>query len=309
LIEDAFDVRPELLVEPFAGGASTSLHLLAAGKVNRALLGDADPMVAAFWQVACADSERLVARMREEHEQFLSGLPEDGLARWDYWKRWVPQHGARAATIRFERAAQCLFLNRTTFSGILHGHAGPIGGRAQVSPYGIGCRYTPHELASRIEYVGELYESGRIVDVLHADWRATLNEVASTYKVLLPERVVAYLDPPYMEKADRLYPTSMDPRSLLHLGLAYYLRTEARFRWILSYDNHPDLMAPAYYGSRRMIGNAEEGVKAWAISKRLIEMNYSASSGTGRGRRKELLVTTLPPSAVPTTAPFEAVEA
>ena len=171
-----------------------------------------------------------------------------------------------------------------------------------------GCRFNPVELGERIQFVGYLYDSGRIVDVWKGDWRTTLDGVASAYKALVPERVVAYLDPPYLDKSGRLYPTTMDPRSLLHLALAEYLRKEARFRWVLSYDNHADLMASAYYGSRRMIGNSEEGVKAWAISKRLIEMNYSASSGTGRGRRKELLVTTLRPAAVPTTAPFELLD-
>jgi hypothetical protein len=38
-------------------------------------------------------------------------------------------------------AVKCLFLNRTTFSGILHGRAGPMGGRKQQSDYKIDCRF------------------------------------------------------------------------------------------------------------------------------------------------------------------------
>jgi hypothetical protein len=41
-------------------------------------------------------------------------------------------------------------------------------------------------------------------------------------------------------------------------------------------------------------------VPAWRISKRLVDLRYSASfTATHRGRREELLLTTLPPSRVP----------
>jgi len=41
----------DLLVEPFAGGASVALALLDEGRSDRVALGDADPLVAAFWSV------------------------------------------------------------------------------------------------------------------------------------------------------------------------------------------------------------------------------------------------------------------
>jgi len=54
--------RPELFVEPFAGGASTALRLAGSGIVDRILLADADPLVTRFWQVAAADTEWLIDR-------------------------------------------------------------------------------------------------------------------------------------------------------------------------------------------------------------------------------------------------------
>src|SRR5947209_4392370 len=103
---------PELFVEPFAGGASTALRLAGAGIVRRVLLADADPLVARFWQVAAADTEWLIDRMWNEPVT---------LEQWDHWKAWQPSHLQDR-----DIAVKCLFLNRTTFSGILHGRAGPI---------------------------------------------------------------------------------------------------------------------------------------------------------------------------------------
>ncbi|HKH52904.1 MAG TPA: DNA adenine methylase, partial [Mycobacterium sp.] len=161
----------DLLVEPFAGGASTSLRLVGNGTVRRVLLADADPLVAAFWQVAASETDALIARMRAEHEQYVASGAAGAVQRWDYWRAWSPTPGTPSATARFETAVKCLYLNRTTFSGILHGRAGPIGGRAQTSAYGIGCRFNPDGLAKRIAYVGHLYDTGRLIDVWCMDWR------------------------------------------------------------------------------------------------------------------------------------------
>jgi DNA adenine methylase len=299
----------DLLVEPFAGGASASLHMLANGAVKRALLADADPMVSSFWQVAAAQTEPLIARMMEEHHDFVAPGGVTALDRWDYWKRWTPRAGMRRGSERFELAVKCLFLNRTTFSGILHGRAGPLGGRSQASIYTIGCRFPPDALAERLRLVGHLYDTGRIVDVWCSDWRVTLDEVASRYKTLLPDNVVAYLDPPYFEKSQRLYALPEASTGFDHVRLAEYLRESAQYRWILSYDHHPELLQASHFGFRRMRSNPLFGVHGWPVSKRLVTLNYTASSGRGRGPKQELLLTTLPPSAVPVDGPFQPVPA
>ena len=186
----------DLLVEPFAGGASTSLRLVGAGIVDRVLLADADPMVASFWQVAASKTDELIDRMTDEHARFVAPGGSTALDRWDFWKAWKPPLRTNVEAIRSDLAMKCLFLNRTTFSGILHGQAGPIGGRRQESDFSIGCRFNIEALAKRLRYVGHLYETGRLIDVWCKGWRATLTDVAEWYPQLLPNRVVAYLDPP-----------------------------------------------------------------------------------------------------------------
>lgn len=308
-----------LLVEPFAGGASASLRLVGQGIVDRVLLADVDPLVTAFWQAAAADTEALIDRMHDEWTRFVKPGGAIGVQRWDHWRSWTPAANAKPTTIRLGLAMQCLFLNRTTFSGILHGKAGPIGGRKQESPYGIGCRWNPESIAERLRYVGHLYGTGRLVDVWRKDWRQTLADVPEYYPHLIPSRVVAYLDPPYIEKASHLYRASFDPRGgygrdevgkskpndhMLHMQLAEYLRTKAQFRWLLSYDNNPLLTgSPWLYAQARMTPSAEDretlGVRSWAMTKRLVTMRYTASGKTGKRSADELLITTLPPSTVP----------
>ncbi|MGV0874954.1 DNA adenine methylase [Mycolicibacterium sp. XJ879] len=308
----------DLLVEPFAGGASTSLRLVGSGIVDRILLADADPLVAAFWQSAAEDTERLIDRAHDEWNRFVRPGGRAGVERWDYWRAWQPRRSAAPRTRRLGAAMKCLFLNRTTFSGILHGTAGPLGGRLQQSPYPIGCRWNPHALAERLRLVGHLYESGRLVDVWRKDWKQTLVDVPEYYPQLLPSRVVAYLDPPYVEKSSALYRASFDPSysyqgtrlaqaskdDSLHLMLAHYLTCKAQFRWVLSYDNHPMLTENRWlYARSRMTPSASDrallGVSQWAISKRLVTTRYSAAGRVGKRSANELLLTTLPPATVP----------
>ncbi|MEU0792430.1 DNA adenine methylase [Amycolatopsis sp. NPDC005961] len=308
-----------LLVEPFAGGASASLRLVGQGIVDRVLLADVDPLVTAFWQAAAADTEALIDRMHDEWTRYVKPGGSTAVGRWDHWRSWAPAQNAKPATVRLGLATQCLFLNRTTFSGILHGKAGPIGGRKQESPYGIGCRWNPEAIEERLRYVGHLYDTGRLVDVWHKDWKQTLDDVPEYYPQLIPSRVVAYLDPPYIEKASHLYRTSFDPRGgyggdradkaeaddhMLHMRLAAYLRTKAQFRWLLSYDNNPLLTESSWlYAHARMTPSRVDqetlGAHSWTLTKRLVKTRYSASGKNGKRDADELLITTLPPSTVP----------
>ena len=314
----------DLFVEPFAGGASTSLRLAGAGIVDRVLLADADPLVAAFWQVAAAQTEKLIDRMADEHRRYLTGSATLALSRWDFWRAWTPSELAAPDTARFDAAVKCLFLNRTTFSGILHGRAGPIGGRAQTSPYGISCRFNLQAISERLRFVGELYDQNRLVDVWCKDWSNTLADVPEWYPQLVPNRVVAYLDPPYLGKSHKLYQRSFDAHGgyapapvndlhwsdeWAHYRLAEHLRRRMRFRWILSYDNHPKLLhETALYAGSRMTPTREEKtvlqIQSWRISKRLVSLRYTAAARARRGPTDEILLTTLPASTVPVDEHF-----
>src|SRR5690606_17733209 len=113
------------------------------------------------------------------------------VSRWDYWRAWETDPGATPEENRANLALKCLFLNRTTFSGILHGSAGPIGGRSQRSRYDIACRFPLEGLAQRIRWVGHLSNTGRLAVVHEGPWRATLDLAVS--QATDPRQLVAYL--------------------------------------------------------------------------------------------------------------------
>ena len=192
------------------------------------------------------------------------------VARWDWWRLAQPAG-------RRDRALKCLFLNRTTFSGILHGRAGPIGGRAQVSPYKIGCRYGVEGLERRIQAVGDLARTGRLLDVWDCDWRRSLRR-ASGFGGLTQDEVAAYLDPPYAQKAPQLYEWSFDSRQ--HEELAAALAGTWGFRWVLSYDDTP-VIRPLY---------ADQP----GLAVRTVDYQYTAARAGDRTSRSELLITSYP---------------
>ncbi|MEV4216811.1 DNA adenine methylase [Nonomuraea sp. NPDC049725] len=258
---------PRLLLEPFCGGATTTLRLLGSGAVEHGILADVDPLIAAFWRTAAFDSKWLIDAM---HEETIS------VARWDWWRAANPRG-------RRERALKCLFLNRTTFSGILHGRAGPIGGRAQKSDYKIDCRFGLEGLTRRIKGVADLASTGRLLDVWEADWRTALGNLSSKFKMLDPGEIVVYLDPPYVDKAQWLYEWSFD--STEHTDLAAWLASDTRYAWLLSYDDNQSIRG--LYKNRP------------AESVLHVSHTYTAAGSVTRTVRDELLVTNLtviPPS-------------
>lgn len=252
---------PRLLIEPFCGGATTTLRLLGADVVPHGVLSDVDPLVSAFWRTAAFDSQWLLTAMREETVT---------VSRWDWWRSYEPRD-------RRGRALKCLFLNRTTFSGILHGRAGPIGGRAQSSAYKIDCRYGLEGLERRIRAVADLASSGRLLDVWDVDWRTALKRVSLRFGNLEKGEIAIYLDPPYVDKARWLYEWSFDSRE--HACLAAALSSDAPYSWLLSYDDTPAI---------RELYTGRPGQKLLHVSHR-----YTAAGSESRTVKDELLVTNL----------------
>src|SRR5438034_1229838 len=112
-------LRPRLLVEPFAGGANVALQLLAYSAVDKVVLGERDALLASFWRTVFFDADWLIEQVQT--------IPVT-VHQWERFRK------APGDTDR-DRALACLFLNRTSFSGILADNAGPIGGRHQRSIY------------------------------------------------------------------------------------------------------------------------------------------------------------------------------
>jgi len=255
--------KPELFVEPFCGGSSIALGLLEMDAVNRVLLSDYDPLVAAFWSEAASNADRLVEDMMKEPVT---------VERWDFWRTAKPRSTRK-------KASKCLFLNRTTFSSIIGSTAGPIGGRAQTSEYAIGCRFQKEPLARRIFNIKNLAEEGRIVGVHHARWQDAVRHAEEAAIGFPDKATIFYLDPPYVEKASRIYELLFTNQD--HRALACYLTQQSEHRWILSYDEEP-LILDLYRG--------QPGVSEFSVTHHYTMRGNRRSPVPGR----EILFTNLP---------------
>ena len=256
------NLQPTVYAEPFAGGASVALQLVAGGHVARALLGERDPLVAAFWRTVLQNPEALVRCM----ERAPVTVAE--------WER------VRASRPRSDlgRAAKCLFLNRTSFSGILAPTAGPIGGKAQTSDHGVGCRFPKPRIAARVRQAAAL--AGRIA-VHEGDWQATVDRALAA---AAPHQAFVYLDPPFFHKADRLYTHHFTLADHVRLADGVARLAARGVPFMLSYDAAEEI-ANLY--------------TARGLPPQRVELMYSATGRTGPARAPELVVSNLPslPSA------------
>lgn len=246
--------QPELLAEPFVGGASVALELVASGAVERIGLADRDPLVASFWQVACFDCDWLVEQVESVELDLLT------------WRKFK---ASRPRSIR-QRALTCLYLNRTSFNGALHRRAGAIGGQAQAGKYVVGCRFPRERLVARLRAVEALAAAGKVAFVRCASARDTLGWVRREYH---GTDLFWYLDPPFWAKSDRLYRFGFSTAEHKRFASAVrYLREP----WLLSYDPAPEVLELyAHHRARRAV----------------IELLYT---GSQRSAGEEIVISNLP---------------
>jgi DNA adenine methylase len=248
-------LRPGLFVEPFAGGASVALQLLNDDLVDRVALGERDPLVASFWKVVFYDSDWLIDQ--------LERVPLT-LDQWDKLKK-------RPGRTDRQRALSCLFLNRTSFSGIMATGAGPIGGRLQKSDYRIDCRYNVETLTKRIQQAAQLAHKVALVE--STSWEQTLARVAA-FK-LPAQHVMYYFDPPFYHRAERLYSHYFTPQD--HQALHDTIMS-LRSPWLLSYDAAAPIIAMYADNGRR---------------PRHVELLYSLRASSSPTHARELIVSNL----------------
>lgn len=252
------NLRPNLYVEPFAGGASVALQLLQDNQVDSIGLIDLDPLVIAFWQTVFFDSEWLIDQIEKV---------EVSLENWRKFKTM------RSKSTR-GMALTCLFLNRTSFSGILSDSAGPIGGISQESDYLIDCRFPKETIIKRIQQIASHRE--RVAFIWCGSWKEGMRNLRKIEKMGgLPTNKFFYIDPPFFEKADRLYRYYFKMGD--HIELRDFLLTFSS-PWLLSYDE-PNL-AKNLYGD--------------SVFSKGVSTIYSASSDSGFKNVKEILISNLP---------------
>ncbi|MFG1705647.1 DNA adenine methylase [Nonomuraea sp. M3C6] len=212
-------------VEPYAGGAGAALGLLATGEVRRIVINDLDPTLYAFWVAVTKYSDKF-SRLITEVDLTV-----------DEWRRQKDVYVTSPRDDYLKLGFATFYLNRTNRSGVLNG--GPIGGLDQTGNYKIDARFNRAGLIERVRLIG-VY-SKRIV-VSNCDGLEVIKRYARS------EDVIIYADPPYFEKAGSLYMNSF--KSSNHEELAACLNSLDETRWLLTYDNVPQV-AELYPQRRR----------------------------------------------------------
>lgn len=231
------DVEPTLFIEPFAGGASVAIQLLGEGTVEQIGLADKDKLVSAFWKVVFSEPEWLIDRVQEV---------EPSLELWKALKTQV----ADGQLDLYQRAFACLYLNRTSFSGILHPHAGPLGGYEQDSEHDIACRFSKDNIIDRIRRLGNL--RNRVAFVWNKSWRGSITLIGDMQsRGSISDDVFYYLDPPFFNKSEKLYQHSFGSSDHAQLRNQLTLLDD---NWLLSYDDCEKVWQ--YYGGLGLTGGS-----------------------------------------------------
>jgi DNA adenine methylase len=207
---DAMIQGKEAFVEPFVGGGSVGLYVAEKYPLLPLYFNDLDPWISAFWSVM-GDGTHL------EHQRLLTLVNRQPTIKMFHELR---DRGPRDV---IEEAFYAVFFNRTTFSGILD--AGPIGGLQQNSKWKVDCRYNADLLMSSIDAIYQL---------LHGRVTVTRGNGIQRIEFGCHSGMLLYVDPPYYEKGNDLYPISMTHED--HLDLVRSMRTTTA-SWILSYDS------------------------------------------------------------------------
>lgn len=210
--------EPDILIEPFAGGAIVSLTAVMENLVDTALMVEIDRDVAAFWRAALENGDTM--------QEWVIGF-EPTLERLRELEQDAPcsviEHGFRT-----------LVLNRTRRNGILAPGASFCrngeGGRGLLS------RWYPETLAARLSAIQE--HASKLIFV-EGDGLKLLPVILQGGK---DNKVAVFLDPPYTAKGgkqagSRLYDHSDIDHEKLFSVLADY---GANF--LMTYDSAPEII-------------------------------------------------------------------
>jgi len=201
----------ESFVDVFVGGGSVSLQVASMfPSIKEMYLNDLDIGIHCFWE--CLSKPKLMKQ--------LCSIIEKTDASLDAFLSVKNSDNKKSSCVT--NAFNAIFLNRTTFSGIMD--AGPIGGMKQQSKWDVGCRYNQKALVGLIEKINsEVGPSINSMNMHFSDLIDTLDD---------GERVF-YFDPPYYHKGNDLYRVKMSIDD--HVLLSSMVR-DMKSPWVMSYD-------------------------------------------------------------------------
>ena len=203
------------LLEPFAGGATTSLTAVSENRVSDAVLVEAEPDIAAFWRTVLAAPEELAALV---------------LA-FELTKKNIDRLSAADSQDDLSRAFRTLVLNRTRYNGIPHRRSGMT--NTKDGKGGFQARWYPATLERRIRAAGRL--AGRV--------RITEGNGMRALRRLPPRTdILVFIDAPYTgrggtQPGQHLYNQNQVDHAEIFRSLA-----ESGADFLMTYDEAPEII-------------------------------------------------------------------
>jgi DNA adenine methylase len=198
--------RPELLVEPFAGGGIVTLTSVAENLVDRAIMVELDQQVAAVWQtILGSDCEWLMQQIDEFCPSFDTVSELMSVA---------------PASIR-DMAFQTIVKNRTYHGGIIA--AGSSALKRGENGKGIASRWYPSTLNKRIGAIHELRDR---ITIINGDGL----QVMQTW--VRSSNTAFFIDPPYVAAGRRLY-----THYIVDHALIFSIAAQIQGDFLMTYDD------------------------------------------------------------------------
>jgi len=208
--------KKKWLLEPFCGGGIVSLSSVMEGWVERCVMVEIDPDVAAFWQAVLKHGTRLSTKVKE----FKVSREE------------VETVSTGSSTDIVERGFRTLVLNRTRRGGILEPGAAFI--KNGENGKGLASRWYPKTISNRIEAISRYADRIRFEE---GDGMDKLEKSLGT-----DDRSIAvFVDPPYTaggkRAGRRLYAYhAVDHEKLF--GMLY----DSAAEFLMTYDEAPEIV-------------------------------------------------------------------
>lgn len=209
--------KPEVLIEPFAGGAIVSLTAVMEDLVRTAFMAEIDRDVAAFWRAALEPDAALQDRIRR-FEPTLERLRE---------LEHVPP-----ATVA-EHGFRTLVLNRTRRGGILAPGASFC--RSGENGRGLLSRWYPETLVKRLDAI---QESAQRLVFMEGDGLKALPILLRGWG----RKAAVFLDPPYTAGGKRAGARLYAHSSIDHAGM-FRLLAEHGSNFLMTYDAAPEIVS------------------------------------------------------------------
>lgn len=227
-ILDLNDIRGVDYYEPYAGGAGAALALLAEGVVRRISINDADFRIYAFWRTVLEETAWFVDKIMTAKLDLKE------------WKELRETCLSPVGKDMRDVAFAAFYMNRCNRSGVLY--SGPIGGYEQAGEWRLDVRFTKPALAERVFEIAKMREQ---IEVSNLDAVVFLKEKLPSGNGR--KNAFVYLDPPYVEKGQRLYLNAYEPDD--HKVVSSYIVRQKVLPWVMSYDD-ADLVRRLYKDQR-----------------------------------------------------------